>query len=165
MVKGDRPSMSYMRDGRLMFPSLPVHDRFIIILRSWDVIGTSASSKKGFAIMYFSTIIIMYGSVSPLAEHCCKYSGRSTSSPVMALPHICSKVRISPLDICFDSSFLSFVLVLALVFDEVFFAEVVFPSKMALISATKSGPCGVSPPAATGPPGVARVGNHRKMFP
>ena len=82
----------------------------------------------------------------------------------MALPHICSKVRSSPLDICFDSYFLSYVLVLSLVVAEVLFAKVVFATKMALISATKSGSCSVDPSVATGPSGVVRVVKHRSFF-
>ena len=127
--------------------------------------GTSASSKKVFSLMYFCKIIIMYGSVFPLAEHYCNHAGRSASSPVLALPQICSKVRSSPLDICFDSSCCSCVLVLVLVVAEVLFVEVVFATKMSLISATKYGPCGVAPPVVTGPLGVLRVRKHRANFP
>ena len=65
MVKGDRPSMACTRDRRLMFKYFLVHDYLMIILRSWDVMGTSAYSKMVFSIMYFCTIIIMYGSVFP----------------------------------------------------------------------------------------------------
>ena len=53
---------------------------------------------------------------------------------------------------------------LALVFAKMLFDEVVFAPEMVLISASKSGPCGVAPPVATGPPGVARVGKHRAKF-
>ena len=49
----------------------------------------------------------------------------------------------------------------AIVVAEVLFAKAVFANDMALISATNSGPCGVAPPVATGPPGVVRVGKHR----
>ena len=122
--------------------------------------GTSAYSKKVFSIMYFCTIIIMYGSVFPLYEHYCNHASRSTSYPVLALPRICSKVIISLFDICFDLSCLSCVVVLVLVVSEVLFSEVVFATEMTLISATKYGPCVVAPPLATAPPGVARVGNH-----
>ena len=86
MVKGEILSMPCTREGRLMFPSLPFHDLFIIILRSWDVMHTSASSKKVFAIMCFCKIIILYGSVIPLAENSCNHADRSTSFPVLALP-------------------------------------------------------------------------------
>ena len=95
IVKGDIPSMACTRNGRSMFTYLLVHNRFIIILRVWDVMGTSASSKKVFSIMYFCTIIILYGSVFPLAEYSCNRAGRSNSSPVLDLPHICRKVRSS----------------------------------------------------------------------
>ena len=53
---------------------------------------------------------------------------------------------------------------LALVVAKGLFSEVVFATKMALISATKYGPCGVAPPVATVPHGVVRVGNYRENF-
>ena len=121
--------------------------------------------KSCFAIMYFSTIIILYVSISPLADHSCNHAVMSAIFPVLALPHICSKVRISPLDICFNSPCLSCGLVLPLVVTEVLFAEVLFAAKMALIHATKSGPCSVAPPVATCPPDLMRVGKHRAVFP
>ena len=99
----------------------------------------------------------MYGSVVPLAENSCNYAGRFASSPVLVLPHICSKVRSSPLDICFDSSCLTCVLVLAIFVAKLLFAKMVFASEMALISVTKPGSCGVAPPLARGIPGVVRA--------
>ena len=75
--------------------------------------------------MYFSTIIILYVSISPLADHSCNHAVMSAILPVLALPHICSKVRSSTLDICFDLSCLSCVLVLPLVFVQVLFSKVV----------------------------------------
>ena len=50
---------------------------------------------------------------------------------------------------------------LALVVAEVLFAEVMFAAEMALISATKYGPCGVFPPVATDPTVLVRMVNHR----
>ena len=114
--------------------------------------------------MYFCNIIILYGSVLPLAEHSCNRASRSASSPVLTMPHICSKVRVLPLDICFYSSCLSCVLFLEVVVAEVLFARVVFATKMEMISATKYVPCGFTPPVATGPPGVVRVGKHCAIF-
>ena len=53
---------------------------------------------------------------------------------------------------------------LALVVAKVLFAEVMFATEIALISATKYGLCGVTHPVATGPPSVVRVGNNRAKF-
>ena len=79
---------------------------------------------------------------------------------MLALQHIFSKVRSSPLDICFDSYCLSCVLVLALVVDKVLFAEVVFSTEMELVSATKYETCGIDLLVTTGPSDVVRVGKN-----